>query len=122
MHINTRIGSWTIKDGPFRSSESNQIEWLCECDCGILKRVFRSNLVQGASLGCLKCSGSKKVRELKQGDVFGYWTIYMRSSSRKGSVVSYWCRCRCGNEQLIKGIVLRAGRSKWCGKCKYAGK
>lgn len=61
------------------------------------------------------------------GQRFGRWTVRAihperyRCCSRAGKVTSYdvlWhCICDCGTERLVRGIHLRHGKSKSCGKC-----
>lgn len=56
-----RFGKWVVlKDAGMRvytsggQSYSRQI-WLCRCDCGTEKDVYRGNLIQGRSTQCTRC-------------------------------------------------------------------
>lgn len=46
------------------------------------------------------------------GQIFGYWTVI----SYAGTEAKEWhCRCQCGTERNIRGVMLRGGRSRSCG-------
>lgn len=48
------------------------------------------------------------------GNQIGYWTV-LRRAENKGGHAQWFCRCKCGNEKVIVGIVLRDRRSQSCG-------
>lgn len=48
------------------------------------------------------------------GRVFGKLTVIERRGTRNRSPLWY-CRCACGGEKTVPGMVLRAGRSNSCG-------
>jgi len=54
------------------------------------------------------------------GNKYGFWTVIAKAPSRKNktnlSVPARWlCKCRCGNEKIVDGDILRDGSSKSCG-------
>lgn len=56
------------------------------------------------------------------GQRFGMLTVIERAPKPEGShsTSAFWrCRCDCGNEKIISGNVLRAGKSKSCGCLNY---
>lgn len=49
------------------------------------------------------------------GQTFGYWTVLQRVENSKDGRAQWLCRCKCGNQKIISGTVLRNGHSKSCG-------
>ena len=56
--IGQHFGLWTVIG---KSSKSNY--WICKCQCGTIKDVFRGNLTQGKSksCGCISSWGEKQI-------------------------------------------------------------
>ena len=50
-----------------------------------------------------------------QANKFGRWLVIARSGSDERGQARFLCRCDCGNEKIIAGKVLRAGKSVSCG-------
>jgi hypothetical protein len=48
------------------------------------------------------------------GQRIGYWTVLSRAHN-KGNHAQWLCRCKCGTEKVVVGIVLRDKRSQSCG-------
>lgn len=46
---------------------------------------------------------------------FGYWTVIKRAENTKDGRAQWLCKCKCGNEKILNGKVLRNGHSKSCG-------
>jgi hypothetical protein len=93
--------------------------WLCECKCGNLKEYPTCNLLNGCvkSCGCLR--ESRKV--VRPGKVFGRLTVLekydmVEVNHKTGKRVSrYLCKCKCGNECIVKANDLRSGGTQSCG-------
>ena len=54
-----RFGKLTVierADDKITSSGKNYVQWKCKCDCGNIKIVYSSNLLNGTtqSCGCLR--------------------------------------------------------------------
>lgn len=49
------------------------------------------------------------------GQQIGYWTVVGPAGSNKRGSKLWLCRCKCGTEKVIVGIVLRDQRSRSCG-------
>lgn len=49
------------------------------------------------------------------GWVFTYLTVIERAGKYRGAQIIWRCRCKCGNEHLATGNLLRIGRVKSCG-------
>jgi len=45
----------------------------------------------------------------------GYWTVLDQAGVNSRNHSLWRCRCKCGTEKIIVGIVLRDGRSQSCG-------
>lgn len=48
------------------------------------------------------------------GKTYGYLTVISRAESKDGRAM-WKCKCKCGNECIVPGKVLRSGRTKSCG-------
>ena len=51
--------------------------------------------------------------------VFGRWTVISRAQSDEKGQAQWLCRCECGNERVMKSILLRRGISRSCGCFKH---
>lgn len=87
-------------------------QWLCRCDCGRERPVTVRNLMRVKSCGCKRTG----CRIVVVGQIFGHLTA-LRFSHRGGAlrVPYFWFRCSCGNEKLLNGYRVAAGRTKSCG-------
>jgi len=101
-----------------------QVYWICQCDCGNITSVSRTNLMNNSikSCGCLQ----KEIQEQRAkqtlkdltGQQFGRLTVLHRDESKpKGhGHKAYWiCQCECGNIKSIAGTHLRDGSTQSCG-------
>lgn len=48
------------------------------------------------------------------GKTYGYLTVISRAESKDGRAM-WKCKCKCGNECIVPGKVLRSGHTKSCG-------
>lgn len=55
------------------------------------------------------------------GAQIGYWTVIEQAGVNQRQSTLWRCRCKCGTEKIIIGVVLRDGRSKSCGCLKREG-
>ena len=46
---------------------------------------------------------------------FGRWTVLSRANDYLPGNPQWLCRCECGQEKIVRGSILRAGKSKSCG-------
>lgn len=104
--------------------------WLCECDCGTVKKVLGAKLRTGKTVTC-GCGASARAR--RNGRVGRCKTVKDETGSRYGMLIvlkevsprrnqAYWlCRCDCGNEKEVRGSSLRNGVVKSCG-CMMGGR
>jgi hypothetical protein len=49
------------------------------------------------------------------GQKLGYWTVLEQAGVNERQSTLWRCRCKCGTEKVVVGIVLRDGRSLSCG-------
>lgn len=49
------------------------------------------------------------------GQQLGYWTVIEQAGVTERQSTLWRCRCKCGVEKVVIGIVLRDGRSQSCG-------
>lgn len=49
------------------------------------------------------------------GQRFGRWLVVKKVPARRGTNAHWLCRCDCGAERVVLGIVLRKGESQSCG-------
>lgn len=49
------------------------------------------------------------------GQRFGRWFVIEKALVNRGTNARWQCRCDCGTERVVLGIVLRKGESKSCG-------
>lgn len=99
--------------------------WLCECECGNQVSVIENNLTKGHVRSCSSCcTADNKLKDMT-GMKFGLLTVIERAPDKIVSgekVVHWYCKCDCGNPELISvsGHSLRSGHTKGCG-CRIGG-
>lgn len=94
-----------------RSSKGATI-WKCRCDCGNVTFSPLTQLTQGYKKSC-GCLGHPPVQDI-QGEQFGDLTAIEFEGNRNGQY--YWrCKCKCGNETVVRQNYLLIGKTKSCG-------
>ncbi len=48
---------------------------------------------------------------------FGKWTVLQRAENKGPGHARWLCRCECGREGIVRGTVLRQGKSTHCRSC-----
>lgn len=118
-----RFGNLTVlhRDETKPKGHGNPVYWICQCDCGNITSVSRSNLKNGGikSCGCLakKMLSQRGLKDLT-GERFGRLMVLHRDETKpKGhGHKAYWiCQCDCGNIKSIIGDHLRDGTTQSCG-------
>ena len=101
-------------------------QWFCKCNCGNEEPILvsTSNLKRGRvkSCGCYRHEKVSK-REDLMGQKFGRLTVISRAEdhvSKGGYIFSQWyCKCDCGNKELIivksSSLKRNKGSTKSCG-------
>lgn len=104
-----RYGKLTVLNR--ETPHSTPIYWICQCDCGTIKRIKGASLRSGAtqSCGCLK-------NENLIGQKFNYLTVIALLPERaKNRQKIYKCQCDCGNYINVRSSDLKTGNTKSCG-------
>ena len=116
--IHTKINRWTVlKIIP--PAEKTKTYALCQCQCGVVKEVNISYLLNGKSKDC-GC-GRKETLSRQQskdltGQKFGKLLVVERMSQKdKHRHTLYRCRCDCGNEVILAGQLLTTHHTSSCG-------
>lgn len=98
-------------------STGGQAEWMCQCECGKIKKVKGQHLRDGAitSCGCFNKEVISKARTVDlSGRRFGKLVVERYAGSRNGRAV-WHCLCDCGNELDVFSSYLTTGDTKSCG-------
>lgn len=104
------------------NKRGNEWQWRCLCDCGnvciVEGRNLRGNKTK--SCGCLKIESDRSpkgnvIDEI--GHVYGHLSVIERDGSLTRGQATWWCKCDCGNPNLISvtGDNLRRGHTTSCG-------
>lgn len=121
LMVGKRFGRWEVLEVAKSIKNSHKL-YLCRCDCGKTHKVFRHNLVSGLSLGCKKCSYSRRRIRFNFGDKIGQWTIIGSLKRGKNKKLYHKCICSCGYKTYVLSTILKNGYSKHCKNCPNAGK
>lgn len=116
---NQHFGRWTVIEKDLEKTFlRNKAYWLCKCECGTMKSVSGTSLLNGTSksCGCLRKEQTSK-RRLKDltNKTFGKLTVIERDFSKKGHFVYWLCKCECGNIVSVRGNDLKNGKTNSCG-------
>ena len=101
--------------------KKNNSEYICECECGTIKRVQTTCLITGntKSCGCLNKDNMKNQWEDISGMVFSELTAIRRAEnhySKSGNRITMWLfRCSCGKEVVLNVRNVKRGATKSCG-------
>ena len=119
------------------NTKSNDVQWVCKCDCGKEKIITTNNLVSGhtQSCGCLQ-NEQRKINARKGGQKGGKankgkyiineinnqydnWLVISMSDKVASNGAKFWlCQCQdCGYEIEILGSNLRLNRYPKCPAC-----
>lgn len=108
LHAGDRFGLLTV------IGETQKGFIPVRCDCGNEKQVTTGNLRAGNATSCgVRCGLKYASSNLKEGSVFGYFTVLSLPHPRTALV-----RCICGTEKEIEAYYLLSGSKRSCG-CKY---
>lgn len=58
--------------------------------------------------------GGPKAKDLTDG-LFGRWRVIRRAGSTRNHIVTWLCKCECGNEKVVRSDILNNGQSQSCG-------
>jgi hypothetical protein len=119
------FGDWTTI-ARVANSKHHKTQWLCRCKCGIERTVVASDIKNGKSTCCGRCTTDKFLPGQKIGDwtIIGLYNgneVYGNSKQLKENskfVGTNWlCRCECGREKAIAAHYLKRKKSTRCQEC-----
>jgi hypothetical protein len=125
-----RFGRLTVEGyvDPKRANLNRQQCWLCRCDCGKVTIVPAGSLKSEAtrSCGCLLREASHRsgiIRKIRkqphkhdlEGHSFGMLTVISWKPQRKPDLGGWLCRCKCGNDRIVRSALLLKGKVVSCG-------
>ena len=98
-------------------NRSNEVCWLCKCECGNIKSIMARSLKNGDATSC-GCYNRERVKEVNlidlTGQKFGRLTV-IKQVPNKGKETCWLCKCECGKEKIILGNTLRQKTTVSCG-------
>lgn len=112
--IGRKFGKLTVVSVVSKDNNGNR-KYLCQCDCGQIKQVCSSHLLNKnrgtKSCGCLR-SKFQDITNKKYGKLFVVKFIRFKSKNK----CSMWeCLCDCGKTIIVYGSNLRRNNSTCCG-------
>lgn len=115
-----RFGRWVVID---RAEKKNRkYYWLCRCDCGSVRAVQETSLLDGSSksCGCLQKEAAAKTGSSRKenliGQRFGRLIVTKRIEYIKEKHGTLWeCQCDCGNITHVLSFNLKNGKTQSCG-------
>lgn len=113
------------------SNKGKHTVWHCQCECGNELDVLGFCLTNGntKSCGCLNTESRIKTGKNNKksliGQTFGFLTVVEDLEQRANENSScyshlYKCRCKCGNEVIVRDSNLRSGNTQSCGCLKQS--
>lgn len=100
-----RFGMLTVLSLDTKRTKSRETKWICRCDCGEIRSVTRSALVNGITKSC----GCRSKSDIT-GKRFGRLFVLRREPGSK-----WLCHCDCGNDVIVSGCNLKSGNTSSCG-------
>lgn len=93
--------------------------WKCICDCGNICVVRGDKLKcnNTTSCGCVHKENTIKANfKDETGKQYGLLSVIKPLEEKGDNGITMWvCRCKCGNEVIVRGSSLRNGHTKSCG-------
>lgn len=113
--IGKRFDRWTVISIDYEKSEQrHQTFYVCECDCGTIRSVRRSSLLNGESSSC-GCMRSDRARTKLLGERFGRLVVNNFSHVDNRGQMFWECICDCGQTAIVCGSNLTSGQTRSCG-------
>lgn len=115
-----RFGLWTaLNFAGRRKFPGGQLHpiWRCQCDCGKVQDIIKTQLTTGASRGCKTCLRNRKLKRTDlTGKTIGGWLVVDRDN-RYPSL--YRARHSCGHERRLDHRQLTSPTKLKCVRCKF---
>ena len=101
-------------------NKNGKVYWLCQCDCGNIKEISRSNLQSNHTKSC-GCIHSEQTIKNSRKDLTNqrFNKLLVKSYSYTGdNKKAFWlCECDCGKQLIVCGTSLTSGNTSSCGIC-----
>lgn len=110
--VGNKYNRWTVLS---KDCVKNKLRYyLCECECGTVRKVEKRNLVNGLSKSCGCYKHDVLFRDIT-GQKFGKLTA-IRVTDQKRHKASVWeFKCDCGKTTIIPGNWVLSGSTSSCG-------
>lgn len=109
-YVGKRFGKLVVQD--YAGKWEGMHRWRCLCDCGNETIVGQTSLQSGMTKSC-GCLGNPPPQDIL-GRQFGDLMVIAYDGNREGTY--FWrCRCKCGNETIVRQNNLLLGHTKSCG-------
>lgn len=106
------FGLWEVLYRDTKKYKTNDVRWICKCECGTIKSVLGKYLRTGTSKSC----GCGK-RNDRTGQRFGRLIVLETLYGYNGyNRAVYKCRCDCGNVIYVKGAEIKTRKSCGCSR------
>ena len=95
-----KFGKWTVLKELNERYSNGHLLWLCQCECGTIRKIDRSSLTGGnsKSCGCDQHNRRNKPSNNLIGKKFGELVVLEKTTDSTNSGGILWkCRCSCGN-------------------------
>lgn len=112
--IGQRFGKLVVEQDIGRYS-TNEIKWLCKCDCGNT-RITKTYFLKRGINSCVKCNYEDLTNQ-KFGKLLVIKRIEDKINSVGGKVIQWLCKCECDNETTRTSYELKRGKC-CCKECK----
>lgn len=120
---NQTFGRWTVLRYSHKD-EKGYHHWLCQCECGTIKKIRTIGLSSGTSQSCgclrreLTSKRSKTLADTRKetiiGQTFARLTVLSVSHVDQYRSTHYKCQCSCGRTTTVRGSSLGT-TTKSCG-------
>lgn len=122
--IGNKYGRLTVKMRAPYNSKSNQILWLCDCECGTKNYpVLGESLRNGLTKSC-RCLANELSSDRFSLDITNkrYGKLIAKEKVGSGADGIIWrCECDCGNNNFTTTVhSLQSGNTKSCGCLKHS--
>lgn len=117
--VGTRINKWTILEIVPSNEKHNYTCAICKCDCGTIKEVKLSYIINEKSKDC-GCGRKETLKETFTKNLVGQRfgklvVIEMLQERSNNGKIKYKCKCDCGNEVDVIGNSLTTYHTLSCG-------
>lgn len=103
-----------------KSKEKHHKYYVCECVCGNIRSVAKSDLLQkkATNCGCLASLNKRDTEDITN-KKFKHWTAkrYNKELSEELGTTMWDCECDCGTKKAVSISALKLKKSTSCGCC-----